>query len=227
MLESIVAPTTTNPHDRSVFHFEGQTLSYSNYVDALGLALEVKARPLRDAFHTIAKGMPYANLIPYSLTDLLVANLRQSGILIYPVPVDFPPPRLPEFLRKKVFPREKAIPSDLSDALEEHQHATTEAEEEGFPIPSDLALTNSERLLRKMYRILPQRYEVYPTPDAEIAIRALAPRRSVIMLCDSLGGALCLVNVKSGRRRKRYTSADALPDSFLEKALLDLKGESI
>ena len=78
-----------------------------------------------------------------------------------------------------------------------------------------------------MYRILPQRYEVYPTPDAEIAIRALAPRRSVILLCDSWGGALCLVNLNSGRRRKRYPNTDALPDSSLGEALLDLKGESI
>ena len=221
MLESIVAPTTTNPHDRSVFHFEGQTPSYSNYVDALGLALEVKARPLRDAFHTIAKGMPYANLIPYSLTDLLVANLRQSDILIHPFLDQVPPHRLEEFLREIVFPKE------LADALRELKNSSIEAEEEGFAKPSDLALSNAEHLLRKMYELSPQRFEVYPTPDAEIAIRALAPRRSVILLCDSLGGTLCLVNLNSGRRRKRYPNIDALPDSFLGKALLDLKGESI
>lgn len=114
----------------------------------------------------------------------------------------------------------------LTDASVELSHAVVEAGEEGFHIPSDLALVTAERLLRRMYEIAPQRFEVYPTPDAEIAIRALAPRRSVILLCKPEGGALCLVNLSSGRRRKSYTPTDTPPDSFLEKALLDLKGES-
>ena len=123
--------------------------------------------------------------------------------------------------------RVKLPHKDLSEAFVELNHAAAEAEEEGFAIPSDLAVVNAERLLQEMYAIAPQRFEVYPTPDAEIAIRALAPGRSVIVLCEPDGGALCLVNLHSGRRRKRYTSADVLPDSFLGKALLDLKGESI
>jgi len=114
---------------------------------------------------------------------------------------------------------------DLSDAFVEFSHAVVEAEE-GFSIPSALALSNANRLLREMYEIAPQRFEVYPTPDAEIAIRALAPRRSVILLCKPEGGALCLVNLNSGRRRKSYAPMDTLPDSSLEKALLDLKGEN-
>ena len=122
--------------------------------------------------------------------------------------------------------RVKAPHKDLSDAFTDLSHAAVEAQEEGFALPSDLALANAKRLLREMYEIVPQRFEVYPTPDAEVAIRALAPRRSVILLCKPEGGAVCLVNLKSGRRRKRYTAADALPDSFLKEALLDLKAES-
>ncbi len=93
-------------------------------------------------------------------------------------------------------------------------------------MPSGLAVVNAERLLHEMYAIAPQRFEVYPTPDAEIAIRALAPGRSVIVLCAPDGGAQCLVNLSSGRRRKRYQATDILPDGFLEEALLDLKAES-
>ena len=114
---------------------------------------------------------------------------------------------------------------ELSDAFEELRHAVVEAEEEGFALPSDLVLANAERLLREMYEISPQRFEVYPTPDAEIAIRALAPRRSVILLCRPEGGAVCFVNLKSGRRRQSYTPKDILPDNFLKQALLDLKAE--
>lgn len=122
--------------------------------------------------------------------------------------------------------RVKAPHKDLSDAFTDLSHAAVEAQEEGFAPPSDLALANAKRLLREMYEIVPQRFEVYPTPDAEIAIRALAPRRSVILLCKPEGGAVCLVNLRSGRRRQSYTPTDILPDSFLKEALLDLKAES-
>ena len=112
--------------------------------------------------------------------------------------------------------RERVLPSELSDALRELKNSPIEALEDGFEVPSDLAISNAERLLRKVYEI-----------SRHTRRRNCYSRFGSQKFRDSLGGALCLVNVNSGRRRKRYTSADALPDSFLEKALLDLKGESI
>ena len=61
---------------------------------------------------------------------------------------------------------------DLRDALRDLDEARKEAREEGFPAPSEAALRNARRLLRAMYDIFPQRFEVYPTPDGEIAIDA-------------------------------------------------------
>lgn len=98
----------------------------------------------------------------------------------------------------------------LLAALSDLKEAATEAEEEGYPIPSEIAFQNAERLLRAVYRILPRRYEVYPTQDAEIAIDAPNGRRgSVIILCDSDGGALCLVNVDGEYRQRYYRTVDA------------------
>ena len=69
-----------------------------------------------------------------------------------------------------------------------------------------------------------RRFEVYPTPDAEVAIDAPGCHgRSVLMSCDSEGGALCLVNMNGERRRARYSTAEALPDGFLREALADLE----
>ena len=221
MIESITVPTTENPHDRSVYRFERQMPSYSRSLDALNLALKLRGEPVREGVHATARGVSNVILAPYPLTDPLEVSLGQSGNVEYPFLARVSRYGLEDFLRERV------LPSELSDALRELKNSPIEALEDGFEVPSDLAISNAERLLRKVYEISPQQFEVYATPDAEIAIRALAPRSSVILLCDSLGGALCLVNVNSGRRRNRYTSADALPDSFLEKALLDLKGESI
>ena len=115
----------------------------------------------------------------------------------------------------------------LNDALCDLRDASDEASEEGFPAPSDLALGNAERLLSEMYGISPRRFEVYPTPDGEIAIDAPGGRgRSVLLLCDSEGGALCLVNMNGDHCRARYSTTERLPDSFVRKALSGLTHES-
>lgn len=116
---------------------------------------------------------------------------------------------------------------ELSDALYDLRDASDEAREEGFPVPSDIAVENAGRLLSEMYGILPRSYEVYPTPDGEIAIDAPGGRgRSVLLLCDSEGGALCLVNMNGDHRRARYFTTERLPDSFVRNALSGLTHES-
>lgn len=114
--------------------------------------------------------------------------------------------------------------SELNEALRDLGEARDEAREEEFPQPSDIALKNAERLLREMYRISPRRFEVYPTPDGKIAIDAPdGHERSVILLCDSEGGALCLVNLNGTHRRARYSTTETLPDGFVHEALDDLE----
>ena len=112
---------------------------------------------------------------------------------------------------------------DLEEALEDLRTTRDAAMEEGYPQPAELALTNAERILRQMYSLLPIRLEVYPTPDEEVAVVAPgAPRHSVMVLCESSGGALCMVNMDGKHRRARYSTADSLPDGFLRDALNEL-----
>ena len=112
---------------------------------------------------------------------------------------------------------------DLEEALEDLRTTPEEATDEGYPKPMELALANAERILRRMHALLPTRLEVYPTPDGEVAIVAPStPRRSVMVLCDSKGGALCMVNMDGEHRRARYSTAKSLPDGFLRDALKEL-----
>ena len=113
---------------------------------------------------------------------------------------------------------------DLQAALEDLRQITDEAAEEGFSIPSDDTLFNANRLLTELHRISPRRFEVYPTPDGEVAIDAPGGYgRSVVVLCDAEGGVLCLVNMDGRRRRARYSTVEMLPDSFIRDALVELK----
>lgn len=113
---------------------------------------------------------------------------------------------------------------ELTDALQDLYEATDEAREEGFPIPSSIAKTNAERLIKEMYDILPGRFEVYPTPYGEIAIDAPSGKgKSVVVFCNSEGGALCMVNMNGEHRRARYSNTNKLPDNFVRDALTELE----
>ena len=123
-------------------------------------------------------------------------------------------------------PAAEPLSTELVDAIADIDGATGEAKEQGFPVPSQIALSNAIRLVRRLYRIAPRRFEVYPTPDAEIAIDAPGKGSSVILLCDSDGGALCMINLPDGHHTKFYPTTDTLPDGFVSEALESLVSES-
>ena len=150
---------------------------------------------------------------------------RASSILIYLGPRAFSSDlnSLIEFVAHGA----SSFPVELVNALDDLQNTADESIEEGFPVPSSMALENADRLLREMYRISPRRFEVYPTPDGEIAIDAPGGYgRSVLLLCGSEGGALCLVNMNGNLRRARYSTTERLPDGFVREALAELEHES-
>ena len=110
-------------------------------------------------------------------------------------------------------------------ALRDLEAAAEYAIEENFPVPSKIAIDNAERLIRAIQDMSSLRIEVYPTPDAEIALDVPNGRgQSVTLLCES-GGALCLANLASGHRSKRYPNAYALPDKFLREVFIELGTE--
>lgn len=111
----------------------------------------------------------------------------------------------------------------LEDALVDLKASPDEAKDERMPIPSSKALQNGEHVLRAVYRMWPRRFEVYPMPNGEIAIDApTGPDRSILILCDSEGGALCSVNFNRTHRRAYYSDARVLPDGFLRDAIADM-----
>ncbi len=113
--------------------------------------------------------------------------------------------------------------ADLRAALHDLDEAVEEAHEEGFPQPGRQALENARRLLQDLYRLRPCRLETYPTPDGEVTLVAPGGHgRSVLVLCDSDGGALCSVNLNGRHRRARYSSAMMLPDGFVREAMDEL-----
>ena len=121
---------------------------------------------------------------------------------------------------------ESPFATDLFASLRDFDDLPMEADEEGFPQPSPLALTTARRLLHDIYRLRPSRLDVYPTPDGEVALAIRGShRRSVLILCGSDGRVLCSVNLDGNHRRASYDDAVSLPDGFVREAVHDL-GES-
>lgn len=116
------------------------------------------------------------------------------------------------------------LPAPLAAAQQELAEAAAEAQEEGYPVPSELAFANARRLLPAISRLSPRPMSVYPTPDGEICIDLFGGfGRSVLLLCESGGGALCLVNLDQEHRRARYDTVRTLPDGFVREALAEME----
>ena len=121
---------------------------------------------------------------------------------------------------------EEDVPAPLAEALRDLNEINDEADEEGIARPSESTIANADRLLRATYNILPRQYLVELLPEGVIAITIPGGfRRSVALLCESDGSALCSVNMNGKHRRKRYPHTDQLPDTFIREALSELRQE--
>ena len=122
--------------------------------------------------------------------------------------------------------RKEDLPVQLANALRDLHEINDEADEEGIPPVSESAIANADRLIRALYDILPRQYLVELLPEGVIAITVPGGFRcSLMLLCESDGGALCSVNMNGEHRRKRYPHANQLPDRLLREALSELGRE--
>ena len=118
------------------------------------------------------------------------------------------------------------VSKDLAEAREDLLLVRQEADGEGYPLPTNAAFDNAKRLLSDMHRLAPRRYEVYPTPDGEIAIDTTPARgRSLIVLCDSNGEVLWLLYV-NGVQKKRRCRSEELTRGVLHDLLSELGNDA-
>ena len=96
----------------------------------------------------------------------------------------------------------------------------SEARDKGFPAPAKQAVANAAILLDRMYDMSPRRFEIYPTPDAEIAIDVpIGYARSVIVLCCLNGTITCLITIDGKRNDRSYTSIEEVKYEFIQDLL--------
>ena len=114
-------------------------------------------------------------------------------------------------------------PRELTDALGDLNDVKDEAEEKGYQIPSEMAISEAKRLLETMYEIAPQRFEVYPMPQGEVTIDATNENGHYLMLLIASGGAArILINSSTGRSREHFASTDDITSEFLRGTFLEI-----
>lgn len=96
-------------------------------------------------------------------------------------------------------PYTETVPDTLAIAEQELAGVAEEAQEEGYPFPSDLAFENARRLLPAIGQMTPRPVAVYADPDDGIAIDLSGGfGRSVGLHCEV--GWRRLVHGQPGRR---------------------------
>ena len=114
-----------------------------------------------------------------------------------------------------------AILDDLSDVQ-------SEAQEEGYPLPTQIAIRNAKHLVNVLYDIAPLRYEVYPTICGEIAIDTPnGVSASAVIICASDGSVMYIASSAEGEFSNKCLSVEEIPDSRLRQVLMLLASEQV
>ena len=162
-------------------------------------------------------------LCPGELSDLVIVDNFASSELIleqWVLPFDQAPVRTSS---EETSTAASQTQQELGDALDDLSEVLEEAEEKGYQIPTETAISEAKRLLVTMYEIAPRRFEVYPMPEGEVTIDATNENGHYLMLLiASDGSARGLSNSANGRSRRHFNSISDIPHEFLRESMLDI-----
>ena len=102
------------------------------------------------------------------------------------------------------------------------ESVVSEAREEGFPLPPELAVEKAKSLIIAMFQMLPLRYDVYPSDEGEIVIDGGGSGRRIFVYCYPDGDVLYIGWVDGERSRIRTSGGDYIAIEFLRRALSQL-----
>lgn len=108
----------------------------------------------------------------------------------------------------------------LGEALDKLAGVVAQAAKDGYPVPSQDQVEQAERLLQGAIRIGPVGYDVYATPQAEIAIDFTTDDFSIALYSKRDGSSECFVD-KGGTSQSHawYRNSDEALGAFFQDAL--------
>ena len=121
---------------------------------------------------------------------------------------------------------EEGIDAILSNSLNELKEASAQAEEEGWPLPTPECVERTERLLKRMFEVMPHSYWIYPTPNGELVIDGGYEDHRIIVILPHEGGAIYTYKAPNTGELRAVESADSdnLPDSDMRIVITKIGG---
>jgi hypothetical protein len=114
------------------------------------------------------------------------------------------------------------IPEMLRDALSALSDVKLVAREEDCDEPSDLATSNAEVVLRKMFDLSPRTYDIYPMGGGEIVIDAGYRGCRIGVFCYPDGRMQYVGLLDDESEEVREDSVENIPTDFLRRVLNQL-----
>lgn len=124
--------------------------------------------------------------------------------------------------RKKTSPPSGALDREilLKEALGKLADVADQAAKEGYPVPSQDQMEQAERLLQGAISVGPVGYDVYATPQAEIAIDFTTDDFSIALYSKADGSSECFVDMGgSSQSHAWYRNSDEVLGAFFQDAL--------
>ena len=124
---------------------------------------------------------------------------------------------------RRVVPSDMGTGVDPEDALKSLDNIKADSREMGYPVPDVTLVAEAKRILIGMQEYRPASFDAYSMDDGRVAIGVDGDfGRSMLIVCEPGGSALCVVTVNRVSRRARYGDSGFLPDDFVRQGLRDL-----
>ena len=122
--------------------------------------------------------------------------------------------------------KKEGIDAILSNSLNELKEASAQAEEEGWPLPPPECVERTERLLKRMFEVMPHSYWIYPTSNGELVIDGGYEDHRIIVILPHEGGAIYTYKAPNTGELRAVESADSdnLPDSEMRIVITRIGG---
>lgn len=115
----------------------------------------------------------------------------------------------------------------VSEASEGLDSIASDAVDMGYEIPEESVVSEASRILGEMRSYRALSFDAYSMSGGRVGIDVNGGvGRSMIVVCEPGGSALCVVTVGGDARRARYENSRFLVDDFVRQGLRDMNVNS-
>ena len=108
----------------------------------------------------------------------------------------------------------------IADAIACLDDIASDAHDMGYQVPAVGVVAETRRILQEMHKYRSASYDAYSMSEGRVGIGVDGEfGKSMLVVCEPEGTALCVVTVNRVSRHARYDDSSFLPDDFVKQGL--------